>query len=63
MRRCVHVSSTDWWLDCQGIEGSGTFAFIPDAGFVGTVFVNAMSNLLVTMAKDLHTKRAMGSTS
>lgn len=34
------------------IIGSGSYAFIPDAGFVGTVFVNAMSNLLVTMAKD-----------
>lgn len=33
--------------------GSGTYAFIPDAGFVGTIFVNAMSNLLVTMAKDV----------
>ncbi|CAJ1424824.1 unnamed protein product, partial [Effrenium voratum] len=34
-------------------EGFGAYAFIPDAGFVGTVFVNAMSNLLVTMAKDV----------
>mmetsp|Transcript_818 Transcript_818/g.1830 ORF Transcript_818/g.1830 Transcript_818/m.1830 type:complete len:682 (-) Transcript_818:95-2140(-) len=34
------------------ISGSGGYAFIPDAGFVGTVFVNSMSNLLVTMAKD-----------
>eukprot|EP00438_Fugacium_kawagutii_P004411 Skav228596 [mRNA] locus=scaffold1161:124212:130225:+ [translate_table: standard] len=33
-------------------EGFGAYAFIPDAGFVGTVFVNAMSNLLSTMAKD-----------
>jgi len=30
----------------------GSYAFIPDAGFVGTVFVNSMSNLLVTAAKD-----------
>jgi len=30
----------------------GTYAFIPDAGFVGTIFVNSMSNLLVTMARD-----------
>jgi len=34
-------------------EGFGTYAFIPDAGFVGTVFVNAMSNLLSTMARDV----------
>lgn len=40
-------------LSQLAIEGSGAYAFIPDAGFVGTVFVNAMSNLLVTMAKDV----------
>jgi len=33
---------------------SGSFAFIPDAGFVGTVFVNAISNLLVVMARNAH---------
>ena len=31
-------------------QGFGTYAFIPDAGFVGTVFVNAMSNLLGTQS-------------
>lgn len=31
--------------------GSGSYAFIPDSGFVGTVFVNAISNLLATMAQ------------
>eukprot|EP00746_Dinoflagellata_sp_MGD_P117851 gnl/MRDRNA2_/MRDRNA2_53815_c0_seq1.p1 gnl/MRDRNA2_/MRDRNA2_53815_c0~~gnl/MRDRNA2_/MRDRNA2_53815_c0_seq1.p1 ORF type:complete len:765 (+),score=152.99 gnl/MRDRNA2_/MRDRNA2_53815_c0_seq1:89-2383(+) len=30
--------------------GSGSYAFIPDSGLVGTVFVNAMSTLLCTMA-------------
>jgi len=34
-------------------SGSGTYSFIPDAGFVGTVFVNTMSNLLVTFATDV----------
>lgn len=33
------------------VMGSGTFGFIPDAGFVGTVFVNALSNMLSTFAK------------
>mmetsp|Transcript_43206 Transcript_43206/g.101607 ORF Transcript_43206/g.101607 Transcript_43206/m.101607 type:complete len:495 (+) Transcript_43206:94-1578(+) len=33
--------------------GNGTYSFIPDAGFVGTVFVNTMSNLLVSMATDV----------
>mmetsp|Transcript_27846 Transcript_27846/g.86701 ORF Transcript_27846/g.86701 Transcript_27846/m.86701 type:complete len:714 (-) Transcript_27846:52-2193(-) len=40
-------------LSQLAIEGSGAYNFIPDAGFVGTVFVNSMSNLLVTMAKDV----------
>jgi hypothetical protein len=31
---------------------NGTYAFIPDAGFVGTIFVNSLSNLLCTMATD-----------
>merc|ERR1719161_2537164 len=35
------------------IAGCGSYAFIPDAGFVGTVFVNAMTNLLVTMATNV----------
>jgi len=39
-------------LSDLAIQGSGTYAFIPDAGFVGTVFVNAMTNILVTMAMD-----------
>lgn len=34
-------------------DGSGAYAFIPDPGFVGTVFVNSMANLLVTMGKDV----------
>jgi len=33
--------------------GSGSYAFIPDADFVGTMFVNAMANLLATMACDV----------
>jgi len=35
-------------------EGSGSYSFIPDAGFVGTAFVNSMSNLLVTMAREVY---------
>lgn len=31
-------------------KGSGSYSFIPDAGFVGTAFVNTLSNLLVTYA-------------
>lgn len=34
----------------MALEASGVYSFIPDAGFVGTVFVNHISNLLTTMA-------------
>lgn len=30
------------------VEGSGSYAFIPDASFVGTCFVNATANILAT---------------
>jgi len=33
--------------------GNGSYAFIPDSGFVGTVFVNSLSNTLSTMATNL----------
>lgn len=32
--------------------GNGMYSFIPDTGFVGTAFVNALSNTLVTTAID-----------
>lgn len=31
------------------VEGHGMYAFIPDSGFVGTVFVNALANSIATM--------------
>ena len=34
-------------------EGDGMYAFIPDSSFVGTAFVNATSNLLCTMARNV----------
>lgn len=34
------------------IEAGGTYSFIPDSSFVGTVFVHALSNLLATAAKN-----------
>jgi len=33
--------------------GDATYSFIPDSGFVGTVFVNTLSNLLTTFAKEV----------
>jgi uncharacterized protein YegL len=35
-------------LRSVSLEGGGMYAFIPDSSFVGTVFVNALSNLLST---------------
>ncbi len=35
------------------ILGDGMYAFIPDSSFVGTTFVHAVSNLLVTVGNDL----------
>ena len=37
----------------MALTGSGTYSFIPDASFVGTVFVNIVSNLLVAMAQEV----------
>jgi hypothetical protein len=38
------------------IEGHGMHSFIPDASFVGTAFVNSISNLLVFFSKHLRQK-------
>lgn len=34
------------------IQGNGMYAFIPDSGFVGTAFVNALANTLSTVVTD-----------
>lgn len=41
-------------IDEVAAFGDGTYSFIPDAGFVGTCFVNTLSNLLVTMAREVY---------
>jgi Mg-chelatase subunit ChlD len=33
------------------LEGGGSYSFIPDSGFVGTIFVNALANQLNSFAK------------
>merc|ERR1711972_1315823 len=33
--------------------GNATYSFIPDSGFVGTVFVHTLSNLLVTFVREV----------
>jgi len=40
-------------LQSLAFEGNGAFAFIPDGSFVGTIFINALSNFLSTVAKDV----------
>ena len=39
--------------DLSQMGNSGSYAFIPDGSFVGTIFVNAISNLLTTAATNL----------
>ena len=34
------------------VEGGGMYAFIPDSGFVGTAFVNALANVLATVGTE-----------
>jgi len=34
-------------------QGNGNYAFIPDGSFVGTVFVNALSNFLSICATNV----------
>ncbi|KAJ3026845.1 UNVERIFIED_CONTAM: hypothetical protein HDU68_004983 [Siphonaria sp. JEL0065] len=43
-------------LNGLAVCGNGSFAFIPDAGFVGTVFVDAACNLLSSSLKSIHVK-------
>lgn len=40
-------------LDKLAQTGNGSFAFIPDGSFVGTIFINALSNCLSSVAKDV----------
>jgi len=40
--------------------GNGKYAFIPDSGLVGTVFVNAISNILANYANDAHLELNLG---
>jgi len=40
-------------LDELAVEGNGTYSFIPDSSFVGTIFVNSLSNILSTLATNV----------
>ena len=40
-------------LNDIAVMGKGTYAFIPDGSFVGTIFVNSMSNLLSSMGMNV----------
>jgi len=42
-----------WLLTQIALVGGGSYSFIPDAGFVGTAFVNTLSNLLATYARSV----------
>ncbi|CAF1053365.1 unnamed protein product [Didymodactylos carnosus] len=40
-------------LEEIAVIGNGTYSFIPDGGFVGTIFINALSSLLTTVATNV----------
>lgn len=45
-------SLLSYLLSAYASEGGGVYAFIPDSGFVGTVFVNALANCLTTVTEN-----------
>ena len=40
--------------DIATLGNAGSYAFIPDGSFVGTIFVNAVTTLLATAATNVH---------
>jgi len=44
--------------DISILGNSGSYAFIPDGSFVGTIFVNAISTLLTTAATNVQVNMA-----
>ena len=50
-------------LNELSVAGNGAYAFIPDGSFVGTIFVNALSNLLSTAACNVSLSVEMPNTS
>ena len=55
---CINTFGFGYQLDSQllhhiAVEGNGLYAFIPDSSFVGTTFVNAMSNTLSTISRNV----------
>lgn len=49
-------------LQQLAIAGDGSYAFIPDSGFVGTIFVHALANLLATAARNAQLSLEAGAT-
>lgn len=48
--------------DISILGNSGSYAFIPDGSFVGTIFVNAISTLLTTAATNIQVMMIFKST-
>eukprot|EP00662_Eupelagonemidae_sp_cell21_P038537 gene38537-42511_t len=66
LRAATHSFGFGYSLDSallRGVaqEAGGSYAFIPDCSLVGTVFVNSLSNILVTVAPRA-TKAGLGAT-
>jgi len=49
--------------DIAILGNSGSYAFIPDGSFVGTIFVNAITTTLTTVATNVEVKRKKKHTS
>ncbi|CAF0863175.1 unnamed protein product [Didymodactylos carnosus] len=64
----INTFGFGYTLDSQLLEeiaiiGNGTYSFIPDGGFVGTIFINALSSLLTTVATNASLEvKPLGST-
>lgn len=58
MKPVIHTFGFGYSMDSQLLdeiaqEANGIYAFIPDSSFVGTVFVNSLSNILPTIATNV----------
>lgn len=63
---CVRTYGFGYNLNCRLLEeiavvGNGNYCFIPDAGFVGTIFIHAVADILTSChVKDLKLKIEFG---
>ena len=61
LNACINTYGFGYSLDIKlltqlAIKGSGTYAFIPDSSFVGTIFCSSISNICSSVAKNVTVK-------